>query len=86
MMLMLGSEGLLGDGSTKAPLELPGAPGLRRKVNGVPMENQIRPPAICGMTAEVVDPGAPRAMAQLTARGAPVEEGEVGKYGVLPSD
>ena len=76
---MFGSEGLKAEGSTKAALELPGGPGLRRKVNGVPMENQIRPPAICGITTCLVDPGAPSTIAQLTAKGAPVEEGEVGK-------
>ena len=71
-MLIFGSEVLLTDGSTR-----PG-PGLSRKVRGLLTENQIRAPASCGMVTILVFPGAPRAMAQLTAKGLPFEEGEAG--------
>ncbi len=42
------------------------------------IENQILPPAILGMVTLVVEPGGPRVIAQLAARGAPVDEGESG--------
>ena len=70
--LMLGSEGLVTDGSTSA------GPGLRRKVNVPSTENQIRLPARWGTVTVVVLPGAPRGMAQSWLRAEPVEEGDVG--------
>ncbi len=70
---MLGSDGLLTDGSTS-----PG-PGLSRNVSGVPMENQSRAPASCGT---VIVTGAPpdafSGMAQSTASGVPAADGEDG--------
>jgi len=60
------------EGSTR-----PG-PGFSRKVRGWLIENQIRPPAMCGIVAVTVEPGAPRGMEMLAPRGWPVEEGEAG--------
>ena len=78
-ILMFGSEGLATLGSTK-----PG-PGLSRKVKGCPIENQIRPPAMWGITALTVLPGPPSGMETLAPSEAPGALGDVGKYGVLPS-
>ena len=72
LVFMFGSEGLVTAGSTR-----PG-PGLMRNVRGVPTENQIRPPAICGIVALTVLPGAPRGMAQSAANWAPGADGADG--------
>ena len=72
LMLTLGSLGFVTDGSTN-----PG-PGLRRNFRGESMANQMRPPAMCGMDALTVFPGAPSGIAQSLARLAPVDGGEVG--------
>ena len=71
-MAALGSEGLATEGATR-----PG-PGLSMNLMGVSTENQIRPPAMCGIVTVVVEPGAPSGIAQFSARGAQVEGGEVG--------
>src|SRR5580692_10389086 len=71
--LMLGSEGLETDGSTSA------GPGLSRNVIGVPMENHSLAPASCGTVIVTGDPpGAFSGMAQFTASGDPVPDGEDG--------
>lgn len=69
---MLGSVGLVTEGSTRA------GPGLRRKVRVLSAENQMRPPAMWGIVTVTVLPGGPRGIAQFLAKGEPVEEGEVG--------
>ncbi len=70
---MLGSDGLVTDGSTRA------GPGLSRKVKVLSTENQIRLPARWGTVTVTVLPGAPSGIAQFSVRGEPVEGGEVGK-------
>src|SRR5690242_8610809 len=70
---MLGSDGLVTDGSTN-----PG-PGLSRNVSGVPIENHSRAPASCGTV--IVTGEAPEAfsgIAQSTASGLPTAEGDAG--------
>ena len=79
LVLMLGSEGFVTAGSTRA------GPGLMRKVRVLSTENQIRPPAIWGIVTFTVFPGPPRGMAQSVLSWAPGSGGEVGKYGVWPS-
>ena len=70
---MLGSDGLVTDGSTSA------GPGLSRNVSGLPMENHSRAPARCGTVIVTgAPPGAFSGMAQSTASGLPVADGEAG--------
>lgn len=45
LVLMFGSDWLKTDGSTSA------GPGFRKNCNGAPWENQMRPPAMCGVVA-----------------------------------
>lgn len=70
---MFGSAELETEGSTS-----PG-PGFNKNVNLSSTENQSRAPANCGMVTVVVEPAAPRGIAQSTAKAVPVELGEVGK-------
>ena len=69
LMLIFGSDWLKTDGSTR-----PG-PGLTRNVKGAPIENQIRPPAILGIVAVIVLPGAPSEMDTFWVNFVPVEGG-----------
>ena len=78
---MLGSEGLVTDGSTRA------GPGLSRNVIGAPMDSQSRAPARCGTVMVTgAPPEALSGMAQSAPSGLPGPAGEAGKYGVWPSD
>ena len=78
---MLGSDGLVTDGSTRA------GPGLSRNVIGAPMENQRRAPARCGTVMVTgAPPDALSGMAQSAPSGLPVLAGDAGKYCVCPSD
>ncbi len=71
--LMFGSDGFDTDGSTSA------GPGLSRNVSGAPIENQIRPPARCGMVIRRAPaPDAFSGMAQSAPSGAPVDDGDAG--------
>lgn len=63
---MFGSAGLKIDGSTR-----PG-PGLTKNCRGLPIENQMRPPAIRGTVAVTVFPGAPSGIEMSCAIGWPV--------------
>lgn len=78
-MLILGSEGFDTDGSTS-----PG-PGFSRNVKVLSTENHNLAPASWGIVIVLLDPTAPRGMEQFSAKGCPVEVGDVGKYGVNPS-
>ena len=71
--LMFGSDGLVTEGSTRA------GPGLSVNVSGVPIENQMRAPARCGMVIDVAaPPDAFSGMEQSAASGLPVADGEEG--------
>ena len=63
---------MLTDGSTR-----PG-PGFKRNVSLSFTQNQMRPPAMCGMVTRLDVPGGPSGMLQSTAKGVPVEAGEAG--------
>src|ERR1700753_1663925 len=72
-MVMLASDGLVTDASTRA------RPGFSGKVSGDPIENQIRAPARCGIVIGLAaPPEAVSGIAQFTGTGWLVLDGDGG--------